>query len=169
MQPAAAVTPFREKGCAMPKIASKPHDPRADVVPSQSEAYLISVPDAERLALQSRFVRNPLEADILSEIEARIRCATLLEPSAVPRDLVTMNSRVVLRDVDTGRQYVLTVVFPSCANLRKRRISVLTPLGSILLGARTGQTLTCPILGVIATVVVEAIPHQPEAAGDYYG
>ena len=144
-------------------------DTEVEGAASQIEPYLITIPDAERLALQSRFVRNQLEAEILSEIGARIRRATLLEPSAAPGDLVTMNSRVVLREVDTGRQHVLTVVFPSCANSRKGWVSVLTPIGSILLGARAGQTLTCPILGAIATVVVEAILHQPEAAGDYYG
>lgn len=135
----------------------------------QVEPFLITVPDAERLALQSRFVRNQLEAEILNELEARIRSATLLKPSAVPGDLVTMNSQVVLREVDTGRQHVFMLAFPSCANFRKGRISVLTPLGSILLGVRSSQILTCPISGAIATVVVEAILHQPEAAGDYYG
>ena len=134
-----------------------------------TEPFLISVPDAERLALQSRFVRNQFEAEILSELGARIRRATLLEPSAVPGDLVTMNSRVVLREVDTGRQHVLTVVFPSRANSRRGWVSVLTPIGSILLGARAGQTITCPMSGAIVTVVVDAILHQPEAAGDYYG
>jgi regulator of nucleoside diphosphate kinase len=144
-------------------------DTRAHDTSPETGTILISVPDAERLALQCRFVTTRLEAEILSEIEALIRRATLLEPAAVPRDLVTMNSRVVLRDLDTGRQHVFTVVFPSCAKRSRGRISVLTPLGSMLLGARTGQTLTCPVSGVIATVVVEAILHQPEAAGDYYG
>ena len=151
----------------MPMIT--PEHFEVDEPATQTEPFLISVPDAERLALQSRFVRNQFEAEILGEIGARNRRATLLEPSAVPGDLVTMNSGVVLREVDTGRQHVLTVVFPSCANPRKGRVSVLTPMGSILLGARTGQTLTCPISGVIVTVVIEAILHQPEAAGDYYG
>lgn len=146
-----------------------PLDTAADETGRPTEKFFISVPDAERLALQCRFVRSRFEAEILSEIEARIRNATLLEPAAVPRDLVTMNSQVVLRDVDTGQQHVLTIAFPSCANARRGRISVLTPLGSMLLGARIGQTLTCPISGVIATVVVDAILHQPEAAGDYYG
>ena len=144
-------------------------DIHADETGPQAETLLISIPDAERLALQCRFIKSQLEAEILSEIDARMRRATLLDPGAVPRDLVTMNSRVVLRDVDTEQQHVFTVVFPSCANGRKGRISVLTPLGSILLGARTGQTLTCPISGAMATVVVDAILHQPEAAGDYYG
>lgn len=148
-----------------------PNDLHGDVIgpASLAEPLLITIPDAERLALQSRFVRNQPEAEILSEIEARIRRATLLEPSAVPADLVTMNSRVALRDVETGRQHVFTLVFPSCANSRKGQVSVLTPIGSILLGARAGQILTCPIAGAIATVVVETILRQPEAAGDYYG
>ncbi|MCL5743841.1 MAG: GreA/GreB family elongation factor [Acidobacteria bacterium] len=140
---------------------------RADEV--SAGGFLVTVPDAERLLLQSRFVKNQVEAGILDELESRIRQATLLDPSTAPPDLVTMNSTVALRDLDTGRQYSFTIVFPSCANWRKGRVSVLTPLGSILLGARTGQTLTCPILGLIATVMVEAILHQPEAAGDYYG
>jgi regulator of nucleoside diphosphate kinase len=140
-----------------------------EVSPHSGVPFLISVPDAERLLLQSRFVRNQLEAAILSDLEARIRTAKLLDPSAVPPDLVTMNSRIVLRDADSGCQTIFTLAFPSCATTRNGRVSILTPLGSILLGARTGQKLTCPISGAITTVVVEAILHQPEAAGDYYG
>lgn len=138
-------------------------------IPAPPGPLLISVPDAERLLLQSRFVKNSLEAEILIDLEARIRQAKLLEPSEVPPDLVTMNSQIVLRDVSRGRQMIFTLVFPSCANFRKGKVSVLTPFGSILLGARTGQTLTCPISGEIATVEVEGILRQPEAAGDYYG
>jgi regulator of nucleoside diphosphate kinase len=152
----------------MPTIALNSHETSVDGTRG-TEPCLISIPDAERLVLQSRFVRNQLEAGILSDIEARIRRATLLEPSAVPGDLVTMNSRVVLREVDTCRQHLFVLAFPSCANSRKGRISVVTPLGSILLGSRVGQTLACPISGILTTVVVDSILRQPEAAGDYYG
>jgi len=153
----------------MPRIAPKNHDSDMDGGSPPTEPLVLSIPDAERLLLQSRFVRNQLEAEILSDIEDRIRRATVLEPSAIPRDLVTINSRVVLREVNTCRQHLIVLAFPSCADSRKGRISVLTPLGSILLGARVGQTLTCPISGLLTTVVVNAILHQPEAAGDYYG
>lgn len=153
----------------MPTASPDDLDTHDDGAASQREQFLISIPDAERLSLQSRFVRNRFEAEILGDIETRIRSGTLLDPSAVPGDLVTMNSRVVLREVETGRQYVFSLVFPCSADSPKGRVSALTPLGSILLGARTGQTLTCPVAGVIVKVVVEAILHQPEAAGDYYG
>jgi hypothetical protein len=86
----------------MPKIDSRPLDFRADVVPSQGEAFLISVPDAEHLALQSGFVRNQLEAETLREIEARIRCAKLLNRLPCP----TGDDEVAsgLREMDAGRQ-----------------------------------------------------------------
>ena len=102
----------------MPTIALNSHETSVDGTRG-TEPCVISIPDAERLVLQSRFVRNQLEAEILSDIEARIRRATLLEPSAVPGDLVTMNSRVVLREVDTCRQHFFVLAFPSCANSRK--------------------------------------------------
>jgi regulator of nucleoside diphosphate kinase len=153
----------------MTMAAANSLNSRADEPVAQGAPLVISVPDAERLGLLSRFVKNQLEAEILIDIEARIGRAALLEPDAGPPDLVTMNSRVVLRDVDTGRRFVISVVFPSCASSRKGRISVLTPLGSILLGARAGQTLVGPILGTIITSVVEVILHQPEATGNYFG
>ena len=154
----------------MPTSTAGPSEAPTDGVTQNAGAqFLVSAPDAERLLLQSGFVRNQLEAEILSELEVRIRGAHSLDPSAVPVDLVTMNSKILLRDVVSGRQVIFTLVFPSHANARKGMISILTPLGSTLLGARTGQQITCPISGAVLTVLVEAILYQPEAAGDYYG
>lgn len=132
------------------------------------DRLLISGPDAERLVLQSRFVKNQSELLILNELEARIRDAHVLDPAAVPPDLVTMNSRVLLQDVDTGREMDFTLVFPARSNARKGRISILTPLGLLLLGARTGQQLTCPVAGTISRAKIVKILHQPEAAGEFY-
>src|SRR3954453_17475474 len=81
---------------------------------SSVRPLLISVPDAERLMLQSRFVTNQFEAEIQSDLETRIRAAKPLDPFAVPADLVTMNSQIILRDVDSGRPYTLTLAFPCC-------------------------------------------------------
>jgi hypothetical protein len=77
----------------MAMIALNRHETSVDGARQQTEPFVLSIPDAERLVLQSRFVRNKFEAEILSDIEARIRRATLLEPAAAPGDLVTMNSR----------------------------------------------------------------------------
>ena len=131
--------------------------------------FLISLPDAERISVQSRFVKNRFEAAILTELESRILGGTIIDPAEVPADLVTINSRVLLRHTAGAWRRVITLVLPSCLNRQKGHVSVLTPLGSILLGARTGDHLTGPFPAGVATAVVESILHQPEAAGDYYG
>ena len=57
----------------MSNAAVRSLDGYADEVSSPSAPLLISVPDAERLMLQSRFVRNQFEAVILGDLETRIR------------------------------------------------------------------------------------------------
>ena len=78
-------------------------DQRTDGASALPVPLLFTVPDPERLLVQSGLVRNQLEAELLRELEARVRQATLLHLADVSPDLVTMNSRLLLRDVDTGQ------------------------------------------------------------------
>ncbi len=66
----------------MATIALNRHDTSIGGALPQTEPFVLSIPDAERLALQARFVRNKLEAEILTDMEARIGRATLLEPAS---------------------------------------------------------------------------------------
>jgi regulator of nucleoside diphosphate kinase len=53
-------------------------------------------------------------------------------------DVVTMNSRVELEDLDTGATNRITVVFPGAAAPRQGKISVLAPRGMAILGCQEG-------------------------------
>jgi regulator of nucleoside diphosphate kinase len=53
-----------------------------------------------------------------------------------------MNSQVYLFDLDSGEETTYTLVFPQQADIDRRRISVLAPLGAALLGRRAGQIVT---------------------------
>lgn len=137
--------------------------------PPGERRLLITLPDAERLLLQSAFVRNRIEEEILHDLESSIRHSIPVPPESIPAGVVTMNSRVRLRDVESGRVLEVTLAFPACANRGKGQISVLTPLGAALLGTQPGSRFTCPLAGALATLVVEEILYQPEAHGDYFG
>ncbi len=87
---------------------------------------------------------------------------------AVPGDVVTMYSRVELVDVQTARRQTLTLCYPRDAEPTAGFISVLSPVGSSLLGLKVGEVakwLTPNGDGCAAQVV--AILFQPEASGDY--
>ncbi len=85
--------------------------------------------------------------------------ATVVASDAMPADVVTMNSRVVLRDVQTGERRTVCVVYPPDADPAKALISVLTPTGMALLGATPGGVIECEER---QGARVEEVLHQPE-------
>jgi regulator of nucleoside diphosphate kinase len=97
-----------------------------------------------------------------------LESAEVTASRAAPGDLVTMNSRVEILDLHTHHRQVLTICYPGDAEPAVGFISVLSPVGSSLLGLRAGDTarwLTPHGEGCAAQIV--AIQYQPEATGDY--
>lgn len=87
---------------------------------------------------------------------------------AVTADLVTMNSRVEMVDVETHRRHVLTVCYPDDAAPAAGFISVLSPVGSSVLGLKTGDVAKwLTPLGEACAAEIAAVQYQPEAAGHY--
>lgn len=127
----------------------------------------ITEPDAERLMLLSRYVNSPVDGQHLIDLERKISEADICAPEEIPPDIVTMNSRVLVRFADTRETATVTVVFPSRTNAQHQRISVLGSFGRALLGAQVGEEIEY-ISGLgRRRCRVEQILYQPEAAGDY--
>lgn len=92
--------------------------------------------------------------------------AELVEPAEVPRDVVTMHSCVEFLDHDTGEVRAVTLVYPGEEDSRHGDISVVTPVGSALIGLRTGDTMPWRTVdGRTKRLSVLQIRHQPEAHG----
>lgn len=86
----------------------------------------------------------------------------------VPPDTVTMNSRVEVAHAGTHRRQVLTLCYPQEAAPAAGAISVLSPVGSSLLGLRIGDEATWLTPdGTACSARITAIEYQPEASGDY--
>lgn len=85
-----------------------------------------------------------------------------------PPDVVTMNSKIVVRDVDTGKVMTLVLVFPCEAAIEAGKISILAPVGTALLGYGQGDVIEWPVPAGIRRIRIEEILYQPEAAGDYH-
>jgi regulator of nucleoside diphosphate kinase len=92
---------------------------------------------------------------------------SVLSSDEVPPDVVTLNSRVQLFELDTGETLTCTLVLPQEADIGQFKISVLSPVGMALLGHRVGDILDGPAPGGTRRLEVTAIWYQPEAVGDY--
>ncbi len=124
--------------------------------------------DLERLEvlLDSPAYKDFPGADAL---RAELDRATIVEPQEVPSGIVTMNSTVRVAEVDSGREFELTLVYPRDSDGSPGKVSVLAPAGSALLGLAVGQTIAWPMpAGRQLQLKVLAIAYQPEAAGEYH-
>ncbi|OHB63906.1 MAG: hypothetical protein A2168_00135 [Planctomycetes bacterium RBG_13_50_24] len=87
--------------------------------------------------------------------------ADIVSPWEIPPEVVTMNSKVHLKDYQTQEELILSLVFPPDADLKKNRLSILTPLGVALLGSKVGQQIE-------TRIEVKQLLYQPESAGDFH-
>lgn len=87
------------------------------------------------------------EPENLKRLEAELDRAIVVENGTLPFGLVTMNSRAEMVDLSTGEPGTYTLVFPDDADIDDGRISVLAPLGTAMIGYRTGDKFTWPAPG----------------------
>jgi regulator of nucleoside diphosphate kinase len=79
-----------------------------------------------------------------------------------------MHSQVLIKELSSQRQLTLTLCYPQDAHPDDGLVSVLSPIGSSLLGLRAGDIAHWSMpTGRTASAKVLAVLFQPEAHGDY--
>ncbi len=66
----------------------------------------------------------------------------MLGRDEIANQFVGMNDDVEFRDDTTGRARRVTLVYPDEADISQGKISVMTPVGTALIGLRTGHSIT---------------------------
>jgi len=65
--------------------------------------------------------KNYAEWARIEELEAELNRATIIDSDKVPPDIVTMNSQVYLKDMDTGKDEFYQLAIPKTRILNKER------------------------------------------------
>lgn len=107
-------------------------------------------------------------SEYLDNLEAELSRAVLVAPAAIPANVITMNSKVKLLDLETQEEMIYTLVFPADADLAQGKISVLAPVGTAMLGYRVGDTFAWKVPDGLARWQVTEVLYQPEASGDFH-
>ena len=121
----------------------------------------------EKLLLGTR-MWSSRDKEHLQALEEELDKAHTVGSRDIPGDVVTMRSQVRVKDMKSGTEMDLSVVFPSEADSEQGKISVLAPVGTALLGYRVGDTIEWKVPGGLRRLKIERILYQPEAAGDYH-
>jgi regulator of nucleoside diphosphate kinase len=145
-----------------PHTATAPSGSISDV---QSQARIVSRLDRDRLYDAVPYT-VPL-AEHVSSLFRLLAVATPVAPERIPPDLVTMNSVVCLRDLETGEADTHDLVYPFEAELRPFGRSVTAPLGAALFGRSVGDHVVWRTGRGERRAVIDALQYQPEREGHY--
>lgn len=134
---------------------------------SQRPKITISSLDAERLEDMIDSLGNnqfPGKDELLEEISR----ADIVEPEAMPSNIVTMNSKVKFKNKSSGKEFSLTLIYPK-DNAGEGTVSILAPVGSALLGLTEGDEIEWPKPGggLLSVQIIE-VEYQPEREGEFY-
>jgi regulator of nucleoside diphosphate kinase len=100
-------------------------------------------------------------------LELELDRAQLVGNEQLPADVVTMRSRFLCRQVETGKTHEFVLVYPHEADAHEGKISVLAPVGIASLGLRVGSKIRWPLpSGRSTELELLEVLHQPEAAGE---
>lgn len=103
--------------------------------------------------------------ELLKEIER----AEIVDPEKMPNNIVTMNSKVTFQEVNSGKTFSMTLIYPKDQLPDEETISILAPIGSALLGLKEDDQIEWPKPGggSLLVKIIEVI-YQPEREGLYY-
>ncbi len=123
--------------------------------------------DNERLSALAAGQKGP-DAAVGQILAQELEYAAIVEPAKVPANVVTMNSRVTVRDETNGKTQIFTLVYPVDEDISIGNLSVLTPAGTALIGLSEGETLAWTARdGQTRELTVVAVLYQPEANGRF--
>lgn len=127
-------------------------------------SILITDQDLERLGLLLQRTQSATE----HPLEEELARADVVPQAEVPKDVVTMNSRVRFMTQNAEKESEITLVYPQDADASTGKISVLAPIGTALLGLRVGQEIDWALPnGKTTRLRVVGVQYQPEASGDW--
>ena len=142
----------------------------------RTDRLLLTQEDAVRLrATLSRALAESMassegdEGDALELLATALRSSVVVPPDRIPSDVVTMRSRLVLKDVESGRRREVVLVYPEEERAYDGLVSVLSPMGVALLGLSEGALVAWTLpSGRTAVLRVESVQYQPEAAEEFH-
>lgn len=111
---------------------------------------------------------NYRDRNDLKSLNSELGRAKIVDSRDVPPTVVTMNTRLRFLDLDDGSQTEVTLVFPAQANIDEGKISVLSPIGTALLGYAKGDKIEWMVPAGARRIQIEDILYQPESARDIH-
>lgn len=128
----------------------------------------ITVSDYQRLTGLIEFTSLETKIpEVVKRLYAKMALAKMLPPERISKNVITMNSRVLVKELSNGKEIEIAITYPKDSNPRERKVSVFSMIGVSLLGHQIGDIVSWKVPNGIGRFKIVEITYQPEAVGDY--
>ena len=97
--------------------------------------------DLLKTYLNNRSGKTTFDRQNAEDLFAELKKAKLVSKDEFPADVVRLNSTVCIKSDDKDYIMELTIVTPDKADIKERKISIMSPIGTALIGFRQGQNV----------------------------
>jgi regulator of nucleoside diphosphate kinase len=101
--------------------------------------------------------------NLLNELHS----ALIVHPPEIPEDVVTMNSIVRIRFLNSDKSIQFRIVYPDQSNIKENKISIFSPVATALIGYRVSDEIEWIVPSGLTRIRIDEIVYQPEAAGNF--
>lgn len=130
---------------------------------------ILSKYDCERIknTFEKYNATTETERAIIEFLKKEMKQSKQVEPQKIKENVVTMNSKFILTNLGNGKKEEYHLVFPDESDIKKKKISVLSPIGAQILGSPVG-TVIKEGSKTESYYIIESITYQPESKGHYH-
>lgn len=114
-------------------------------------------------AKQFKSISNAAALKLMKELDS----AKIVEPEAIPSNVVTMNSIVNVSFLNSNKKIQFQIVYPDQANIKENKISIFSPIATALIGYKVNDIIEWLVPAGLTQIKIVKIIYQPEASGNY--
>ncbi len=94
-------------------------------------------------------------------LKSELKKANVVSSIDFPPDVVGLNSVVTIKTADSNEVMQLEIVLPEKANFKEKKISIMAPLATAVLGFRKGQQIKWLVPGGLKTFTILEVINKP--------
>jgi len=112
--------------------------------------------------LRSGQGKNSFDGENISALEMELKKAKLVSKKSFPTDVVRLNSKVKIKEENKEAVMELMLVTPDKADIKQRKISIMAPIGTALIGFRQGQKVSWQVPSGNKTFTIMEVINEYE-------
>ena len=110
--------------------------------------------------LRKEHVHNAADRQSANALQQELKRARLMDENQLPPGMVRLGSRLKVRDIATNALLEIMIVTPDQANWKEKKISVLSPLGTALIGFCAGVSVNWKVPAGEKLFLIEEVKNE---------